>query len=333
MLAALRSIEHPRCVPVKNACIFYRTLTHEVAYSSLLQERRRLLHARIVEGLEQHHAGRLTEQVERLAYHAVRGEVWDKAVAYLRQAGAKALGRSAYREALTSFEQALGALQHLPDTRHTREQAIDLRLDLRLALMPSDAFERILALLHEADTLATTLDDPRRLGGICASMAQYFLYMGDHERAVATGQRGLALAGASGEVGTRLMANIYVSLGYYSLGDYQRAMDCCRQNIAFLQGALAHERFGLPGFPAPLFRTLLAWFLAEMGAFAEAIAWGEEGVRMAEAVEHPYSLAINYANTGLASLRQQGFFEGSLLDLARRCSQECTGISGIGSRA
>ena len=69
---------------------FKHALTHEVAYGSLLQERRRVLHARIVETLEALARDRLTEQVERLAHHALRGEVWDKAVSYVRQAGAKA---------------------------------------------------------------------------------------------------------------------------------------------------------------------------------------------------------------------------------------------------
>ena len=66
---------------------FKHALTHEVAYGSLLQERRRALHARIVEALETLAGDRLDEQVERLAHHALRGEVWDKAVAYCRQAG------------------------------------------------------------------------------------------------------------------------------------------------------------------------------------------------------------------------------------------------------
>jgi hypothetical protein len=56
--------------------------------------------------------------------------VWDKAVLYCRQAGVKAFVRSASREAGAYFEQALVALQHLPDRRDTQEQAIDLRLDL-----------------------------------------------------------------------------------------------------------------------------------------------------------------------------------------------------------
>jgi hypothetical protein len=70
----------------------------------------------------------VAEQVERLAHHALRGEVWDKALAYCRQAGERALARSAYREVVGYFEQALSALPHLPERRDTHEQAIDLRL-------------------------------------------------------------------------------------------------------------------------------------------------------------------------------------------------------------
>src|SRR5262249_7709798 len=77
---------------------FKHALTHEVAYSSLLQEQRRGLHARIVAAMEDLYADPLAEQVDRLAHHALRGEVWDKAVAYCRQAGARAMTQSAYHE-------------------------------------------------------------------------------------------------------------------------------------------------------------------------------------------------------------------------------------------
>jgi class 3 adenylate cyclase len=102
---------------------FKHALTHEVAYGGLLQERRRVLHARIVAVLEALVGDRVTEQVERLAHHARRGELWTKALAYCRQAGTKALARSAYRETVTAFEQALVALQHLPEERDTLAQA------------------------------------------------------------------------------------------------------------------------------------------------------------------------------------------------------------------
>ena len=100
---------------------FKHALTREVAYSSLLHERRHALHAQIVEVLETLAADRVAEQVERLAYHALRGEVWDKAIAYCQQAGARAFDRAAFREAVASFEQALSALHICPgDPRPAR---------------------------------------------------------------------------------------------------------------------------------------------------------------------------------------------------------------------
>jgi class 3 adenylate cyclase len=143
---------------------FAHALTHEVAYGSLLQARRRVLHARIVEALEALAGDRVAEQMERLAYHALRGEVWAKALTYCQQAGAKVMARSAYREAVGYFEQALSALAHLPETRDTREQAIDLRCALYQALYPLLEFGRSLAYLREAESLAEALGDQRRLG-------------------------------------------------------------------------------------------------------------------------------------------------------------------------
>src|SRR5262249_28033183 len=112
------------CLFPERAYRFKHALTHEVAYDSLLQERRRALHARIIAALEGLAGDRGTEQVERLAHHALRGEGWHKAVPDSRQAGERAIARSAYREAVGSFEQALSALLHLPETRDTREQAV-----------------------------------------------------------------------------------------------------------------------------------------------------------------------------------------------------------------
>jgi hypothetical protein len=101
----------------ERAYTFKHALTHEVAYGSLLLERRRTLHAGIVEALERLAPDRLAEQVERLAHHALRGEVWDKALAYCRQAGEKALARSVHHEAVGYVEQVLSVLPH-PTRRH-----------------------------------------------------------------------------------------------------------------------------------------------------------------------------------------------------------------------
>jgi class 3 adenylate cyclase/tetratricopeptide (TPR) repeat protein len=286
------------------AYTFKHALTHEVAYGGLLQERRRALHARIVAALEALAGDRVAEQVERLAHHALRGEVWAKALAYCRQAGEKAMAGSAYREAMEYFEQALSALPHLPEQPDTLEQAIDLRLGLRSALFPSGDFGRILVCLREAEALAAALDDPHRLARISLFLLVHFRIMGAYDQAIAVAQRALALATASGDVVLHALANLHLGITYQRQGDYRRAIDCFGQTVASLDGARRRERFGDFVLPAVLSRANLAECHAELGTFAEGRALGEEGLRIAEAVNHPPSLMTAWWGIGLLSLRQ-----------------------------
>jgi tetratricopeptide (TPR) repeat protein len=212
-LAHLQAVEFlyetrlfPEC-----AFTFKHALTHEVAYNGLLQERRRILHSRIVENLAALSAERQAEQVERLAHHAVRGEIWDQAVTYCQQAAARAMAGSAYREAVGYVEQALAAPAQLPETRNTLEQAIDLRCDLRNALLPLDEHTRILDHLCTAETLAEQLGDDQRRGRIAGQLCISLLPMDEYEQAIAAGQRALALAE---ELGLRpLQAHCHHGLG------------------------------------------------------------------------------------------------------------------------
>jgi tetratricopeptide (TPR) repeat protein len=283
---------------------FKHALTHEVAYNSLLLERRRVLHARIVEVLEQHHADRLAEQVERLAHHALRGAVWDKALTYSRQAGARAFTRSANREAVLCFEPALDALQHLPESRDTMEQGIDVRFDLRNALLALGELGPMLDHLRQAETLAEALDDHRRLGRLYGYMAQYFNTAGDPDGAIVACQRALALAASLGDVTLQVGAYQHLGFAYFLLGDYRQAVEFLRQNVASLEGELRRERFGRTGLPAVVSRGWLALCLAELGEFVEGTTHGEEGIRLAEAAAQPFSLVGAYSRVGSLYLRK-----------------------------
>jgi class 3 adenylate cyclase/tetratricopeptide (TPR) repeat protein len=283
---------------------FKHALTHEVAYGSLLQERRRALHARIVEVLEALAGDGVAEQAERLAHHAVRGEVWAKALAYCRQAGQKAMARSVHREAVGYFEQALGALSHLPETRETHGQAIDLRLALRNALFPSGDLGRILAYLYEAEVLAEALDDPRRLGQVSLFLSNCFRHLGEHDQAIAAAQRALAVATAGGEVVQQALASYYLGRAYHIQGNYRQTIDYLGQTLAPFEGARRHEHFGLPFLPAVSSRAYLAVCHAELGTFAEGRAYGDEGLRIAEAATHPVGRIFAGGGMGVLALHQ-----------------------------
>jgi tetratricopeptide (TPR) repeat protein len=231
--------------------------------------------------------------------------VWAKALAYCRQAGEKTMARSAHREARGYFEQALNALPHLPETRDIREQAVDLRLALVWTPhTPSGDFGRNLTYLREAEALAEALDDPRRLGQVALFLAFHFREQGVYDQAIAAAQRALALATAGGEVVLHALANHYLGVAYQAQGDYLRAIDCFGQVVTSLDGVQRYERFGQWMLPAAQSRNFLAVIHADLGMFAQSVVLGEEGLRIAEAVAHPWSLMFAHWGVGLLFLRQ-----------------------------
>jgi predicted ATPase/class 3 adenylate cyclase len=276
---------------------FKHALTHEVAYQSLLHEPRRALHARIVDAIERLYGDRLAEQVERLAHHAFRGEVWDKALTYLRQAGAKAFARSANHEAVRHFEQALEVFRHLPEHRENLEHAIDVRIDLRHALNSLGNFSRINDILREAETHAEALGDQPRLGRVSAFLTVSLFTAGD-DRAVESGQRALAIGTALDDVGLQVSARYYLGLVCHQLGDYERAIESLSTNVHVLEGELSGERFGMPSRPSVQSRARLIVSLADVGEFAEATRLADEATRMADAFNEAFGQALAYAAVG-----------------------------------
>ena len=264
---------------------FKHALTHEVAYGSLLLERRRGLHARLVEALEvlvpdrrtEVTSGRSPDQVERLAHHALRGEVWDKAVTYCQQAGARAYDRAAFREAVVSFEQALQALVHLPETGDTRVLAIDIHLALGDALTQLGEHGRRLVLLGEAEALARALDDQARLGWVPSSMALVRRITGDLDGAMAASRQALDLAVTLDDRALQAQASLHLGLAYAALGDFGRAAELLRRNVE-----TADRHAGTPSTNVRLqSQALLARILGALGAFAEGRRHGEEALRLA----------------------------------------------------
>jgi len=302
---------------------FKHALTQEVAYGSLPQARRRALHARIVEGIERLYADHLIDRSDQLAHHALRGEVWEKAALYCRRVGAKAAARSAYREAVTLYEQALDAMRHLPESRDAREQAIDVRLTLRTALLPTGDLGRTLNVLREAETLALSLDDPGRLGQVLRFMSIHFRFLGAYGQAIIAARRALELATAGKDVVRQALAQRFLGDAYQAQGDYRRAIDCYRWTMASIETTRSGKRFGQVIPPAVRSRARLALCHAELGMFAEGRALGEEGLQIAEAADQPASLMFASAAVGRLWLSQGDLTRAiPLLERAASIAQE-----------
>jgi tetratricopeptide (TPR) repeat protein len=294
---------------------FKHALTQEVAYGSLLHARRRGLHARIVAALEALCKSPLTknstsvvcctpewvvEHAERLAHHALQGEVWDKAVTYCQQAAARAHDRAAFRQAVAFFEQALQALAHLHEHRDTRVLAIDLRLALVRSLNALGEYGRCLALLGEAEFLARALDDRARLGRVLAPMAWVLRATGDLDGAMAAGRQAIELAAELGESVLQMQASQSLGEAYFAIGDFSRADELLRRNVE-----AADRESGTPSTDVRIqSQAWLARTLSALGAFAEGRRHGEEALRLATLAGRGITPIVVHGCLGLLYLAQ-----------------------------
>ena len=224
--------------------------------------------------------------------------MWETAVTYLRQAGARAFARSANQEAVASFEQSLTALSHVPETRETVEQGVDLRLALRNALWPLGRFETGFGHLRDAEHLAEKLGDQRRLGWIAAYLAEHTRQTGHAADAPAFAERALTIAEGVGDLSLRVAANYYLGSAYFVAGDYRRTDVFFPRILQLLDGDRFRERCGLAGFPVVMSRMFWTLALAERGEFDQGLTEAQEGVRLGEALDHPYSLACALRGLG-----------------------------------
>ena len=281
---------------------FKHALTHEVAYGSLLHETRRALHARIVDAIERLYAGRQGEHVERLAHHALRGGLRERAVDYLRQAGAKAAARSAHREAVTFFEQALEILEADGPRGPALATAVDVVFALRASLAPLGEFTRTLDHLRRAAVHAEALGDRRRLGWVSAYLTQSHYTLGDQAAAIRAAEQAAEVGRALPDRSLLIIADFGLGQAHHVLGDYRAAQRHLGQVVAAVEGDLARERWGMAGFMSVAARIWLAASLADTGDFEEALARAREGVALGEGPEHPWSLSGAYMTVGFVHL-------------------------------
>jgi class 3 adenylate cyclase/tetratricopeptide (TPR) repeat protein len=290
-LAHLRSAEflYETSVFPDTEYTFKHALTHEVAYGSVLLERRRHLHARIVDAIEQLYADRLDEHVERLAHHAVRGEIGERAVDYLRKAGTKAYARAALSESRDRYQHGLDLLARLPATPENIRRGIDVRLDLHGPLVGLAELSRVVELHQEAEALARQLQDRPRLGRIASRMGNFAWLDAGYSTAIVRAQEALLIAAATDDPNVqiaardvRITATHILGLTYLALGQYRACVEVLRQNVEGPNASLAHERIGFTIPPYIFGCGLLAWGFSALGEFATALMYGQHGIDAAE---------------------------------------------------
>ena len=343
---------------------FKHALTHEVAYESLLDVRRRTLHASAMSAIAHVYGERLDDHVERLAHHALRGERWEEAIDWCRRAATRAASRSAYAPAAERLEQALSALGHLRPTRTTTEQAVDVRLELRELLVPLGEQERNLRRLEEALPLAEGLGDVLRLGRVYLSLATAHWLAGDAARGLRYAEQARTAAEQIGDRHLHMRSLLATAVTHQELGNYRQGIVACEATLSLFDAQVgASERFGI--FPTYT-HAWRAFCLARLGEFDRAQISAREAAELARVNGRPeprvaaaaalgmaahlrgeLAEASEHFEHGLSLCREAGIrvwlpfltgglgrvyaLEGRLAD-ARRLLDECLAVSGMSAR-
>jgi transcriptional regulator with AAA-type ATPase domain/predicted ATPase len=277
---------------------FKHALTHEVTYHGIPTESRHALHARIVEALEHLYPERLGEYIEVLAYHAVRGETWEKAVTYLHEAGMKAFMRSANVDAVAYFTRGLEVVERLHEASRDKHE-----LNLLLALGPAIQATKGLGALDAERVFARARElSERRDDSAAAFQALWGQWMVSAglsriEPARQIGRDLLRVAGRTNDRALELEAHHAMWATSFWLGELSAVRHHAERGIALYDPDQHRSLAFLYGGhdPGVCCRWFTGWNSSLLGYSVQAHEACDAAIALAERVGHPPTIAIALA--------------------------------------
>jgi len=311
---------------------FKHALTQEVAYNSLLQERRKQLHERIAGAIERVFAGQIDDHIVELAHHYRRAGNSAKAIDYLLLAAEQETGRNAANEAAAGLREGLTLLGGIADEaeRARREVALQLALAGALAFQSPAAAGVETAYLRARELCERSGDRAglfNALSGLCAN----YSFRAELGRALELCEEILKIA-QHGEPNERLSAHAVAVATLWLLGELSAA----RRHLMQLLEIAGDVRPGAPQSDALIGRERMrgAVILALLGYPDQAVQEAREGLAYARQTRIPvlivvaelFSAFLHYFIRDVGNVRELG-------EAAFRLANEQgrTAISGAGA--
>jgi PAS domain S-box-containing protein len=286
---------------------FKHAITCEVAYGELSNDRRIFWHRRVLEALESNNQLFSHDRVEKLAHHAFCGEIWEKAVGYLKDAGDTAISRSNFRNAVLHYERSLEALRHLPDSSDNARRGIDLRFDIRNTLFLLNEFKRGFEYLEEAKEAARALNDHDRLGKLLTWVTAYWNLVGKSEEAAIAGKQALEHSVGLRNIDSSIVSRYFLGIAYNNLGQFELSIQELKSALSLIPEDRKFDFFGTTGILSVLCRTWLIRGLAQTGHFSETLEYGNEAIQSAVERDHPFSIVYAYYAAGAVAVIKGDF--------------------------
>ena len=290
---------------------FKHALTQNVAYNSLLGERRKLLHERTAAAIESLYADSIDDYLAELAHHYGRSGNAEKAVQYLERAATQSAHRTAYSEAAERISEGIAMLSTLPATpeRHRREFAMQSALSLYLIPLKGVAAEEVKDALERAREIALEYGSEYEIFWTVYGLQFHYLVRLELKTARALGERQLAIAESSGDPARRMGAYVAMAQTLLLTGEPDAARDLCERAIA-LPRELSDFPLGDIGDARALILSTLASVLTITGYIDQSLARSDEAVAAAR-LSGPHSVIV--ATNSAAELRfRLGDWDGVL---------------------
>jgi tetratricopeptide (TPR) repeat protein len=275
LLRDLKAIEliYEKSLFPELAYMFKHALTHEVAYNSLLVQRRKELHRLIGLAIEELYRDRLAEHYAVLAYHFSRAEEWAKAFEYLLKAGEKAAKAFANREAVALYDQALEVGSHLGEEVDARRLIGIHQAKATLHFVLSD-FGRSRTECEGALALARRVGDRAAEGAALAGIGLASMWAHAFEPALAYTRHAIEIAEEAGA--KPVLARGHLTAGFVYAVTARR--DDARQE---LEKVLTISRSVGEVFPQSFALGVLGFLKNWEGYYAEALRLQSEGLQIA----------------------------------------------------
>jgi predicted ATPase len=319
MLAALQAgefiYEAPAAAGIEYT--FKHALTQEVAYNSLLSERRKLLHERAGAALESLYAMQLDDHLSKLAYHYERSGNTQKAIEYLQRAGQQAVQRSAHGEAIKLFTTALALLDTLPETPERLQQQLNVQLGLGVSLMATTQWsdQSVAQVFSRARELCRLLGDPPQLVSVLFGLQAFHLCRGELKTAHELASQLVAIGQAQQDVAVLLNAHFVLGDVLFFMGEFLAAQTHVERVSSLYDPALHRSAVVYAGHD-PAVHALCYQFaaLSDLGYPDRAADRLQAAFNLAREISHPWSLALPFV---LGAAVYVGRREGELaLELA-----------------
>ena len=279
--------------------IFKHALTQEVAYGTVLQEQRKLLHERTGQALETVYAATLPEHYSDLAHHYRRSPNTEKAITYLHLAGQQAVQRSANTEAVTHLTTALELLQTLPDSPARTQQELTLHLTLGPALMVTKVAgaPEVGTAYTRARALCQQVGETPQLFPALRGLWEFYQIRGELETARELANELLTLAQRGQDSALLLEAHSAQWQTLVPLGEFVPAREHLEQGLTLYNPAQHRSHVFLYGGydPGVSCRGYMARALWSLGYPDQALKRSHEALTLAQELSHPGSLALALA--------------------------------------